>query len=339
MWLTIVICIDIFLAWLITSGICFLVFRILIYSGIPPSAFEIPFMIMEYTKIPSGFVLLVRYTPNLILIGVYFMYQPSKSMRFKCWWVWEYCRREWFKVNGEEIGKAKITEEEEEKEKKRKIAGEKDRKILGEEIGGSPPLSSPRIYALSPHGSYGEAAIIGFTLNPKFKHVTTISTSLLFWIPIVREFAYLAGAIPANSHNIAHELSLGHSIVLVPEGLRGIFYPSHQVLRGIPGESDARIGFIRCAMAYKECVIVPVYCHGIDKLYTNYNIFPWLQKKLLKTYYYPWPMLNFGWWGSFWPKPGELRYEFGNEIHLVNRDIMDVHKEYCDAIEKMSLKK
>lgn len=326
MWLTIVICIDIFLAWLITSGICFLIFQLLIYSGIPPNMFDIPFVIMEYAKIPSGFVLLARYTPNLILVGMYFMYQPPKSMSFKCWWVWEYCRRHWFKVTGLE----------EERE---------DRKILGKEIGCEPPLSFPKIFAISPHGSYGESSIIGFTLNPKFKHVTTISTSLLFWIPIVREFAYLAGAIPANSHNISHELGLGHSIALVPEGLRGIFYPSHQVLRGIPGESDARIGFIRCAMTYKECVIVPVYCHGIDKLYTNYNIFPWLQKKLLKTYYYPWPMLNFGWWGTFWPKRGELRYEFGNEIHLINpktgelRDIMDVHKEYCDAIEKMSIKK
>jgi len=330
MWLTIVICIDIFLAWLITSAICFSILQLLIYSGIPTNMFEIPFIVMEYAKIPTGFVLLARYTPNLILIGIYFMYQPPKSMAFKCWWIWEYFRRNWFKVTGEEIGKAKegckITGEEE---------PTKDKSFAGSS-------SSPVIYAVSPHGSYGEASIIGFTLNPKFKHVTTICTSLLFWIPIVREFAYLAGAIPANSHNISHELGLGHSIVLVPEGLRGIFYPSHQVLRGIPGESDARIGFIRCAMTYKESTIIPVYCHGIDKLYTNYNIFPWLQKKLLKTYYYPWPMLNFGWWGTFWPKPVELRYEFGSEIHLVNpktgelRDIMDVHKEYCDAIEKMS---
>lgn len=310
MWFTILICIDIFLAWIITSGICFSIFYLSVrIFGLPPTIFEIPFLMMAYVKIPSGFILLARYTPNLLLIGIYFMYSLPKSQAFKCWWGWDYLRKHYFCV----------TEEDEKKYS-----------------------DSPKIYAVAPHGSYGEAVIINFTLNPKYKHVITISTSLLFYIPIVREFANLAGAVPASSHHISRELASKNSIVLIPEGLRGIFYPSHEVLRGIPGESDARIGFIRCAMMHKEYTIVPVYCHG--QLYKNYNIFPWLQKKILKNYYYPWPMINFGWWGTFWPKRANLKYAFGEEISLINhktgelRDIMDIHKEYCDVIEKMQKK-
>jgi 1-acyl-sn-glycerol-3-phosphate acyltransferase len=327
MWLTILICLDVFLLWLITGGICSIgLYFCVRICGMPPSLFELPFFLMSYAQIPNGFIVLARFTPNLILVGIYFMYSLPKSQSFKCWWGWEWLRRCYFG----------LTEPSKPNNLRKSGESESPSKLVDSD-------SPPKIFAVSPHGCYGESVIIGFTLNPQFKSVTTISTSLLFWIPIVREFAYLAGCVPANSHNISHELSLGNSIVLIPEGLRGTLHPSHKVLRGIPGECEPRIGFIRCAMMHKQYVIVPVYCHGIDKLYTTYNIFPWLQKQFLKTYYYPWPMINFGWWGSFWPKRGEgLRYVFGKEIHLVNqetgelRDIMEIHAEYCDAIKKLS---
>lgn len=312
MWLTLVICLDIFLAYIITNGIVWGLYLFLIHlCKVPSSAFTLPFLILEYFHIPPGFIDLVHYVPNLILIGIYFMYQLPYVPAFKSLPIWKYFRESYFTI-----------------------------KTVNYE-----PPSSQVIYAVSPHGCYGEAIHIGFVLNETFKSVVPVSTSLLFWIPIVREFAYLAGAIPANTFNISHALNAGQSIVMAPEGMRGVLHMNDHpltVLRGIPGECEPRVGFIRCAITCPNKVkIIPVYVKGIDKLYTVYNLFPWLQKKLLKTYYYPWPMLNFGFWGSPWPKPAHLIYCFGKEISLERngkkKDIMEIHEEYCQAIKELAI--
>jgi hypothetical protein len=144
MWFTLIICLDIFLAWLITGWICFFSFYFLVeICKIPDYMFELPFLLMAYAQIPPGFILLARYTPNLILVGVYFMYNLPKSDAFKCWWGWEWLRQNYFHVKGLETIK------------NAQIRGEESSKLD----------SPPRIYAVSPHGSYGEAVIIGFTLN------------------------------------------------------------------------------------------------------------------------------------------------------------------------------
>ncbi len=216
-----------------------------------------------------------------------------------------------------------------------------------------PPLWTPPhhmdkqvVYAVCPHGIHAEVVAFCFTLNRLFDGVVTIATSLLFWIPIVRECACLAGAMPANTATICAQLDGNKSIILVPEGLRGALHLTNTVavLRGIPGENEPRKGFIRCALSsknHKTISIVPVYTKGADTLYSTYYPFPWLQKRLLTKFYYPYPLITFGWYGTFIPKARPIKICYGLPIPLVDasglhaREVNDVHEEYCQSIEAL----
>lgn len=261
--------------------------------------------ILREFYIPEGFITLATYLPNLLLLGLYFTQNLKKSKAFKCWSGWK-----------------------------------QDNTIVG-----TPDLHEREqvIYAVAPHGIHGEAVILNFALNPLYESVAIIATSILFYIPICREFYGLGGAVPGTSAQISKLLDSSKSILIVPEGMRGAIHPNNSlgVLKGIPGECEPRKGFIRCAVAsrnHKSLVIVPVWMEGVDKMYTSFNIFPWLQKLILKNYYYPFPLLNFGWYGTFWPKPVKLTIKFGEPIKLVDelgavREVDDIFNEF---INKMS---
>ena len=154
----------------------------------------------------------------------------------------------------------------------------------------------------------------------------------------------MGGAVPATSHMIGKLLDENKSILMIPEGLRGALHPPDlSVLKGIPGESEPRKGFIKIAIAsanHKTLRIVPVFMEGVDKMYNTYHLFPWLQKLLLKNYYYPWPLLNFGLYGSFWPKDVPITVHFGEPIKLVDeenivREVDDVYNEFITKMGKL----
>ena len=276
---------------------------------------------MQNMHIPQDFIQLALYLPNVLLVGMYYMFPLPKSNAFRHMHVWEYMRREHFAYS-----------------------------IIPPANCGNdnnwrwPHLDHQVIYAVAPHAIYAETVTFFFTLNKHFDKVTTVATSLLFWIPIVREFACLAGAVAATSANIAHEFEQGRSIVMLPEGIRGAMYVNDpkgmsKVLRGLGGENEPRKGFIRLALTAcqdRTISIVPIYHAGAEKTYTTYNVFPWLQKRMLRTFMYPFPVVNFGWLGSFWPKPTKITIHVGKPIVCSkDRTVDDIHEEYCLAMEQL----
>lgn len=200
------------------------------------------------------------------------------------------------------------------------------------------------LYAVSPHSMFAEHVTFGMVLNPVFRKVTVICTSLLFWIPVVRECVMWVGARPATSSAISHLLDQGRSIVLLPEGLRGALSPGLSVLRGIEGECEPRKGFLRCALTCKTrktLKVVPVYAHGASSLY-DIRGRTWFQKTMLSRFYYPWPLMALGWYNTFWPKSGNVVFRMGTPITLYDaqkdemRDIDCVHEEFCSAMEGLA---
>lgn len=293
MWFTLIIILDVFLAWIITNGFL----RLIRFPT------HLIVKILEEFYIPDGFIILATYVPNLIIISLYFMRNLTKSKSFKCWSIW---KRE------EHANMSKLHDEHQ------------------------------VIYAVAPHGIHGEAVILNFALNPIYESVPIIATSILFYIPIIREFAALGGAVPGTSSKISKLLDSGKSIIIIPEGLRGAIHPGNSlgVLKGIPGECEPRKGFIRCAVAsrnHKTLLIVPVWIGGVEKMYTSFNIFPWLQKLILKNYYYPFPLVTFGWYGTFWPKSVKLDIQFKEPIKLLDemgatREVDDIFEEFIGKI-------
>jgi len=311
MWYTLLIILDVFLLWSITNGILWLISLII---GIPITTTLVT--LLNYIPyLPSGFITLLSYAPNGVLIVLYFLWSPPPCESFRYAALWDKVRREWFEF---------------------RVAG----------AAPMPHETRQTIYAISPHGIYAETVSMCYTFNPLFRGVTTIATSLLFWIPISREFAYMSGAMPGSSTNIANQLDAGKSIAIVPEGMRGALYIGDpmKVIRGIPGECGPRKGFIKCALSssnYKDIVIVPIYNTGVERLYTTYHVWPWFQKLMLSKYYYPWPIFNFGWRGSFWPNPSKITAHVGKAIRLVDaddgkkREVDAVYEEYVRELERL----
>lgn len=188
----------------------------------------------------------------------------------------------------------------------------------------------PVMYACAPHSMYGEHITMAMVLNPLFSKVRVICTSLLFWIPIARECTSLAGCAPATMPRIMEELNAGHSIALIPEGMRGILCDTREVLR-------TRFGFIRAALtASHGCRLVPVYVHGTEHHYWVWNPWPWFQSRMLSRFMYPWPIVHFGHYLSFWPRPSTLKIRVGPAIEPGPKDTVEsLHARFCVEMEKL----
>jgi 1-acyl-sn-glycerol-3-phosphate acyltransferase len=333
MWYTVVIVLDIFLAWAITNAMVQCALWALFAAGVPRLwVIDFPHLVLRLAGIPSGFIQLLALVPNAALVGLYFMVQLPRSARFCHWDGWRYMRERHFSLRVFEAGDLQ----------------QRDQKTW------IPPHSRSRdgkesqvLYAVCPHGVYGEVVMFYMVLNKLYDGVTVVATSLLFWIPIVREFACLGGAVPATSAAISSLLNHGRSIVMLPEGIRGVLHRGNSVglLRGIEGECEPRKGFIRLALTsarHREMSIVPVYCRGADALYSVCNVWPWFQRLMLSRYLYPWPVVALGWYGSFWPKARPVDVCFGAPIALVDgstgvaREVDDVHREFCAAMERLN---
>jgi len=316
MWYTTVIALDVFLVWWITNGLLSVFASLMGWTEMIAAA---PAFLDSY-GVPAGFVSMLGYLPHGFLFGFYMMYSLPESVGFRTWGGWKYMREEYFQT-------------------KVLYPFEEDRKESQE-----PDRDYQALYAVCPHGVYACGAVFYFLLNSLYLNVVTASTSLLFWIPIVREFTCLSGAIPANTAGIVAALDEGKSLVMLPEGLRGLLHlhqtdGTDRVLRGNTAEgSRPRKGFIRCALTSKRHAsvrIVPVYIHGHDALYSVHMTCPGFQSRLLAKYLYPWPVLAWGaWWLPFWPRSTPLTVVMGPAI-AVEGEVDDIHEEYCKAIEEL----
>jgi 1-acyl-sn-glycerol-3-phosphate acyltransferase len=199
---------------------------------------------------------------------------------------------------------------------------------------------------------YAEGAIMGMVLRDTFCSTAIVCSSLLFWLPIVREFAMLAGAIHADAQSIIKSLDAGKSLILLPEGMRGSLHVETplDVLTGAASVGcNARTGWIRCAASSvnrERIRIVPVYIQGTADMYLRWNnnrTWTWLQQLLLHYIHYPWPMVHAGAYGTFWPRSVPLRvicgvpmaFSAAASASAVEDDITQMHKGYCDAIRDL----
>lgn len=298
-WYSIIIIIGIFLLWSATSIIIWIFNQTFSrFVGIQTSDILLTLFDQQtqYHDILflREFLVLLGYFPNFLLVGLYMMYNLPENEWFKTLWFWEYLRNDYFsyKVEGEQ---------------------KQDKQIM---------------YAVFPHGVYAAGAAFYFTLNPKYNlNTKTIATSLLFWIPIVRECASLAGVVPANTKEIIDELDKGNNVLLLPEGLRGLLHRDDPctVLK-------KRKGFIRCAVTSansENIAIVPVYIKGGNELYNVFFPWRWAQGKLLSKFYYPWPVLCWGaWWCPFFPKSKQLTVCFGEPIDVYGKSVNEIHSKF-----------
>jgi len=126
-----------------------------------------------------------------------------------------------------------------------------------------PDPAHPTLYAVVPHGVYFEAGNLTLVANTALmRNATFMGSSVLWWVPFVKELVMAAGARIISADNIDTELRLKRrDIVMVPEGLRGAICEQDR------GALPERKGFIRCAAFsaperaamsfFRRCAVVP----------------------------------------------------------------------------------
>lgn len=62
------------------------------------------------------------------------------------------------------------------------------------------------MYAIAPHGTYGENIHLAFVLTETFADVVPVGASIMTWLPIVKDFCSLCGMISADKRTIIDTL-------------------------------------------------------------------------------------------------------------------------------------
>jgi hypothetical protein len=102
-----------------------------------------------------------RYLPahvHLTLLAVYMLNNPPRWKGFRSWSGWDAIRNRLYPVRYDRS----------------------DPPTYPDRIG------TPRIYAIAPHGLYGEGVHLSMVLTAKFVDVVPVGSSIMTWIPIVK---------------------------------------------------------------------------------------------------------------------------------------------------------
>ena len=176
--------------------------------------------------------------------------------------------------------------------------------------------------AIFPHGTNCDFRILmdGMlqeVLPNTHGHIRTLTASVLFRIPIVREFGLWTGCIDARRKVAERALDNGRSLVVLPGG------EAEQIRTQNSKERvylSRRKGFIKLAMR-KNVPVVPVYVFGSSDAYStsSFLIGPrmWLQKKFAICIPFA-----FGFCGSlFCPLPNQTTIVFGKPLSFKVKEI------------------
>jgi 1-acyl-sn-glycerol-3-phosphate acyltransferase len=190
------------------------------------------------------------------------------------------------------------------------------------------PTERQVMYVAWPHGMYGEGVSMVLLTSDAWSDVLPVCSSVLFSIPIAREFASLWGAVPANAHDMKAALRAGHSLLIFPEGMRG-------ALGAHPRELLAkRKGYIRVAQDARPSaplVFVTLQVHHAEPAYSVVPFARPLQLLSIKWLRYPWPVIHWGWGYSFLPRRQQYTFLLGPPISGALPE-QTIHEEINKAV-------
>ncbi len=210
---------------------------------------------------------------HLPLVVAYMCFTPREWPAFRAWSGWDWKRRSYFGMSVDDPH--------------------------GTLTSAKPP-PNPRMYLFHPHGMYGGCVIFSLILNRDHLDVVPVGTTILTWLPIVKDFCGLGGMVPADRPAIMEKLHAGRSVAMIPDGVRGILSQDE------PGQIPykRRRGFAKCAVDAGADIVV-VWAEGQNDLYRMW-LPPWfrgVQHWMLGTRMRYCPLFCWGWGYGFWPRP------------------------------------
>jgi len=199
------------------------------------------------------------------------------------------------------------------------------------------------IFAVFPHGAYADYRVImdgmlDTVLPPSVASRTrTLTATVLFRIPLVREIALWTGCVDARRSVAERLLERGRSLVVLPGG------EMEQIMTQYGNEEvylKNRKGFIKLAMRHGVAV-VPVYVFGVSDYYKTSSFFLPFRVWLVKTLGIG-ISFNFGLFGSMGcPFPVNTTAVFGKPIRFArdNDPSLDAlnaaHQRFCASLVEL----
>ena len=199
------------------------------------------------------------------------------------------------------------------------------------------------VFAMFPHAVWADyhAPMAGMwhTVFPNIhRKIRFLIASVLFRVPIVREWSLWTGGIDASRSVAEAALDRGRSICVKPGG-------EAEQLRTTHGREIVylrhRRGFLKLAMK-KGVPVVPVYVFGANDYHRTFNFLfrprEWLQKRLGVCL----PMA-FGYWGSMCPLPVPTTIVFGKPISFdvetpgmpSETEVIEAHRIFCQVLIRL----
>ena len=192
----------------------------------------------------------------------------------------------------------------------------------------------PYCFAMHPHGAHAVSAIVGLASNSAFPNIRIVASSVLFWLPIVKEFMGWGNCIPAHRKNIIDTLQSKSSVALYPAGLRETakLFPEEQ--QGNDQYIFQRTSFIHIAKSL-NVPIVPIWING--EYYTHDVHWPFLRlsQYLYRKIRYPWPMITLGWYWGPLPKPVQITFNVGTAIETTDRSVEELESLFYSQLREL----
>jgi 2-acylglycerol O-acyltransferase 2 len=202
------------------------------------------------------------------------------------------------------------------------------------------PADKQVVIGVHPHGIASDHRILmDGMLYDAFpgRQILTLSASVLFYIPVVRELALWTRCIDARKKVAAGALKRGHSIMVIPGG-------EHEQIRTKIGREEIylakRIGFVKLALE-TGADLVPSYAFGCVDLYDTYTFLHGPREWIRKTFGVCIPIYR-GLIG-FLPKRVPMNLVFGDPIEPscaqpgapTDEEINAAHAVYIAALRKL----
>jgi 1-acyl-sn-glycerol-3-phosphate acyltransferase len=170
------------------------------------------------------------------------------------------------------------------------------------------------------------------------KDIRTLVATVLFRVPIVREWSLWTGGIDASRKVAEKALSRGRSIMVRPGG-------EAEQLRTTRGKEIVylknRRGFLRLAMS-KGIPVVPCYVFGAsDYHYTWGGIFS--PREFIQKRFGVCLPIAMGYFGTLCPLPVKTTVVFGVPMTFTvkekgnpsHEELLNAHKTFCDELTKL----
>jgi 1-acyl-sn-glycerol-3-phosphate acyltransferase len=198
------------------------------------------------------------------------------------------------------------------------------------------------VFAEFPHGVWADYHVsmdgLWHTVFPNiYQNIRSLTASVLFRVPILREWALWTSCIDARRSVAEAALDRGRTVLVRPGG-------EAEQLRTTRGREIVflmhRKGFLRLAMK-KNVPVVPCYVFGASDYHFTWNGFlfqprEWLQKRFGVCF-----PLAIGYWGSFCPLPVKTTVAFGKPMTFemkekggspLPEEVDAAHKQFCEAL-------